>query len=143
MWRCRAMEIGQNVCVKNEELLHRVKEESEILRSIKSKRANLMGRILDRNCLLKHVVGGKINSKRRGGRIRKQLLDKNKILEFERRNIRLQSVEFRLAESMEILRERQSNKLNASNLHKLLEFRRHDLICNDSELGKQEKPYDS
>jgi hypothetical protein len=126
--------------VKNE-LLHRVKEESKILCSIKRGRANWIGRILRRNCLLKHVIGGKINSKRRGGRIRKQLLDKNKILEFDRRSTKLQSMEFRLAESMERLQDRQSNKW--MNLKMLLSFRRHNLICSDSELGNQEKPYDS
>jgi hypothetical protein len=101
----------------------------------------LNGLILRRNCLLKHVIGVKINSKRRGGRIRKQLLDKNKILEFDRRSTKLQSVEFRLAESMERLQNRQSDKWMSLNM--LLAFRRHNLICSDSELGNQENPYDS
>ena len=104
------MEIGWNVGVKNEELLHRVKEEGKIVRSIKRGRANLIGRILRRNCILQYVIGGKINSKERGGRIDKQLLDKNKILTFETRSTRLQCVEFRLADSVELLRDGQSNK---------------------------------
>ena len=56
------MEIGWNVGVKNEELLHRVKEEGKIVGSIKRGRANLIGRILRRNCILQYVIGGKINS---------------------------------------------------------------------------------
>jgi len=72
------MEIDLNVGVKNGELLHRIKEESKMLRSIKRRRAKLIGRILRRNCLLKQVVRGKINNKRIGGRICKQLLDKSR-----------------------------------------------------------------
>jgi hypothetical protein len=61
------------------EILHRVKEEWNILHTIKSRKANWIGHILRRNCLLKHVVEGKleggIGMKRRRGRRRKQLLD--------------------------------------------------------------------
>ena len=48
--------------VRNEEVLHRLKERN-ILRTIKRRKANLIGHIFRRNCLLKHVVEGKI----RGG----------------------------------------------------------------------------
>ena len=64
------MEIGPTVRVKNKDLLHRVKEEGEILRTIKRRKANCIGHILHRNCLTKHVIGGAIKSKRRGGRRR-------------------------------------------------------------------------
>jgi len=43
-----------------EEVLHRVKEERNILHKIKGRKANWFGHILPRNCLLKHVIGGKI-----------------------------------------------------------------------------------
>jgi hypothetical protein len=46
--------------VRNEELLHRVKEERNILHIIKRKKVNWIGHILRRNCLLKHVIEGKL-----------------------------------------------------------------------------------
>jgi hypothetical protein len=65
--------------VRNEEVLHRVKEERNILPTIKRRRANWIGHILRRNCLLKRVIGGNIEGKievmARRGRMRKQLLD--------------------------------------------------------------------
>jgi hypothetical protein len=63
--------------VKNE-VLHRIKEERKILLTIKRRQANWIGYILLRNCLLKHVIEGKIEGRGRGGRRRrrcKQLLD--------------------------------------------------------------------
>jgi hypothetical protein len=65
--------------VRNEEVLHRVKEERNIVHTIKGRKANWIGHILRRNCLLKHVIEGKLEGRiemtgRRGTR-RKQLLD--------------------------------------------------------------------
>jgi hypothetical protein len=65
--------------VKNEEILHRVKEERNILHTIKIRKANWIGHILRRNCLLKHVIEGRTEGRievtgRRGSR-REQLLD--------------------------------------------------------------------
>jgi hypothetical protein len=42
--------------VRNEEVLYGVKEERNILRTIKRRKANWIGNILCRNCLLKHVI---------------------------------------------------------------------------------------
>jgi hypothetical protein len=42
--------------VKNEEVLHRVKEDRNIVHTIKRRKANWIGHILRRNCLLKHVI---------------------------------------------------------------------------------------
>jgi hypothetical protein len=65
--------------VRNEEVLHRVKEERNILRTIKRRKANWIGHILRRNCLLKHVIEGKLERRTemtgRRGRMRKHLLD--------------------------------------------------------------------
>jgi hypothetical protein len=65
--------------VRNEEVLHRVKKERNILHKIKRRKANWIGHILRRNCLLKHVVEGKIEGRievtRRRGRRRRKLLD--------------------------------------------------------------------
>jgi hypothetical protein len=55
-----------------------VKEERNILNTIKRRKANRLGRILRRNCLLKHVIEGKLEGgievMGRRGRRRKQLL---------------------------------------------------------------------
>jgi hypothetical protein len=65
--------------VRNEEVLHRVKEERNVLHTIKRRKANWIGHILRRNCLLKHVIDGKLEGRiemtGRRGRRRKQLLD--------------------------------------------------------------------
>ena len=49
--------------VRNEKVIQRVKEERNILHTIKRRNANWIGHILRRNCLLKHVTGGKIEGK--------------------------------------------------------------------------------
>jgi hypothetical protein len=46
--------------VKNEEVLHGVKEERNILLTMKRAEVKWIGHILRRNCLLKHVVEEKI-----------------------------------------------------------------------------------
>jgi hypothetical protein len=65
--------------VRNEEVLQRVKEERNIVHTIKRRKANWIGHTLRRNCLLKHVTEGKIEGRiemtGRRGRRRKQLLD--------------------------------------------------------------------
>jgi hypothetical protein len=61
--------------VRNEEVLHRVKEERNILHRIKRRRAKWIGHILRRDCPLKHVIERKIKRKARRGRRSKQLLD--------------------------------------------------------------------
>jgi hypothetical protein len=83
--------------VRNEEVLHRVKEERNILHTIKIRKANWIGQILHRNCLLKHVIEGKIEGRiemmGRQGRRCKQLLDDlkvKKILALEKGCIRSQ-----------------------------------------------------
>jgi hypothetical protein len=49
--------------VRNEGVLRRVNEESNILHTIKRRKANWIGHILHRNCLLTHVteveIGGR------------------------------------------------------------------------------------
>jgi replicative superfamily II helicase len=45
--------------VRYEEVLQRVKEERNILQTLR-RRANWIGHIVSRNCLLKHVIEGKI-----------------------------------------------------------------------------------
>ena len=57
----------------------RVKEERNILQTLRRKKANWIGHILCRNCLPKHVTEGKVygrtETRRWSGRRRKQLLD--------------------------------------------------------------------
>jgi len=65
--------------VRNEKVLLRVKEQRNILHEIRKRKANWIGHILRRNCLLKQVIEGKIKGEmevaRRRGRRRKKLLD--------------------------------------------------------------------
>jgi hypothetical protein len=46
--------------VRNEEVLQTVKEERNIIHTIKRRKANWSGHILCRNFLQKHVIEGKI-----------------------------------------------------------------------------------
>ena len=46
--------------VRNEDVLLRVNEQRNILYEIRKRKANWIGHILHRNCLLKHVIEGKI-----------------------------------------------------------------------------------
>src|SRR5215475_7094028 len=66
--------------VRNEEVLLRVKEQRNILNEISKRKANWIGHILRRNCLLQQVIEGKIKggiqvTGRRGRRRRKLLGD--------------------------------------------------------------------
>jgi hypothetical protein len=49
--------------VRDGEVLHRVKEKSNALHTIKRRRANWIGHVLRRNCLTKHVIEGKIEER--------------------------------------------------------------------------------
>ena len=64
--------------MRNEVLLQ-VNEQRNIIHEIRKRKANWIGYILRRNCLLKQVIEGKIKGemvvKRRRGRRRKNLLD--------------------------------------------------------------------
>jgi hypothetical protein len=46
--------------VRNEEVLHTVKEKRNILHTIKRRKANWIGHSLRRNCILKRVTEGKL-----------------------------------------------------------------------------------
>ena len=66
--------------MRNEEVLLRVKEQRNILHEIPKRKANWIGHILHRNCLLQRVIEGKIQggkevTGRRGKRHRKLLDD--------------------------------------------------------------------
>jgi hypothetical protein len=86
MWCWRRLEkISWTDRVRNEEVLlvHRVMEEGNILHTISRRKANCADNILLRNCLLEHVIEGKLEGRIemtvRQGRRRKQLLDDLKI----------------------------------------------------------------
>ena len=65
--------------VRNEEVLLRANEQRNILHEIRKRKANWIGHILRRNCLVKQIIEGKIKGQievtRRRGRRRKKLLD--------------------------------------------------------------------
>ena len=61
MWCWRRMEkISWTDHVRNEEVLLRVNEQRNILHEIRKRKANWIGHILRRNCLLEQVIEGKI-----------------------------------------------------------------------------------
>ena len=78
-WRRKQM-MSWTEYVRNGEMLQRVQEEGNILQKLKKKKrkAYWIGHILFRNCLLKHVIEGKVEGwtevRRRRGKRRKQLL---------------------------------------------------------------------
>jgi hypothetical protein len=65
--------------VRNEEVLHTVKEERNILHTIKRRKANLIFHMLRRNGFLEHIIEGKVGKgievTGRQERGSKQLLD--------------------------------------------------------------------
>ena len=65
--------------MRNEDVLLRVKEQRNILHEIRKRKANWIGHILYRNCLLQRVTKGKIQGgievTGRQGRRRRKLLD--------------------------------------------------------------------
>ena len=65
--------------MRNEDVLLRVKEQRNILHEIRKRKANWIGHILRRNCLLHRVIEGKIQGgievTGRQGRRRMKLLD--------------------------------------------------------------------
>jgi hypothetical protein len=71
--------ISWTVHVRNEDVLLRVKEQRNILHEIRERKANWIGHILLRNCLLQRVTEGKIQRGieviGRQGRRRRKLLD--------------------------------------------------------------------
>ena len=80
MWCWRRMKkIIWTEHVRNEEVLLRVKEQRNILHEISKRKANLIGHIPRRNCLLQRVIEGKIKGgievTGRRGRRRRKLLD--------------------------------------------------------------------
>ena len=81
MWCWRRMEkIIWTDHVRNEDVLLRVKEQRNILHEIRKRKANWIGHILRRNCLLQRVTEGKIQggievTGRQGRRCRKLLDD--------------------------------------------------------------------
>jgi len=61
MWYCRRMEkISWTDHVRNEEVLLRVKEQRNILHEIRKRKANWIGHILLKNCILQRVIERKI-----------------------------------------------------------------------------------
>jgi hypothetical protein len=80
MWCWRRMKkISWTDRVRNEEALLRVKEQRNILHEISKRKANLIGHIMCRTCLLQQVIEGNINGgievTERRGRRRRKLLD--------------------------------------------------------------------
>jgi hypothetical protein len=80
MWCWRKMEKFNWIHrVRNEEVSHTVREERNVVQTIKRRKAHWIGHTLRRNCLLNHVAEGKIQGRIEVRRIRRtrrrQLLD--------------------------------------------------------------------
>jgi hypothetical protein len=80
MWCWRRMKFSRTDHVRNEDELLTVKEQRNILHEISKRKANWIGHILCRNCLLHQVIEGKVKGRievagRRGRRLRKLLVD--------------------------------------------------------------------
>jgi hypothetical protein len=76
-WR-RMEKISWTDHVRNEDVLLRVKEQRSILHEMRKRKANWIGHILRRNCLLHRIIEGKVKGGievRRRGRRRRKLLD--------------------------------------------------------------------
>jgi hypothetical protein len=52
--------------VRNKGILQRVKQEKNILQTIKRRNGNWKGSFLCKNCLLKHIIEGKIEGRSAG-----------------------------------------------------------------------------
>ena len=57
-------EISWTDRVRNEEVLQKVKEESDIIHTVKRRKTSWIGHIVRRNWLLKHVIEGKIEGQK-------------------------------------------------------------------------------
>jgi hypothetical protein len=83
-WR-RMVKISWTDRVRNEEVLLRAKKQRNILHEISKRKANWIGHILRRNCLLQRLVEGKIKGEieviGRRRRRRRKLLDDLKLKE--------------------------------------------------------------
>jgi hypothetical protein len=77
VWCWRRMEKISRTGRTRNEVSHRVKEERKILHTVKRRKANWIGQIMRRDCLLKHVIEGKLEGRveviGKEGRRRKQL----------------------------------------------------------------------
>ena len=58
--------------VRNEEVILKVNEQRNILHEISKRKANWMGHVLRRNCLLQQVIEGKIKGDRSDRKTRKK-----------------------------------------------------------------------
>jgi len=73
MWCWRRLEkISWTDHVRNEDELFRVKEQGNILHEIRKRKANCIGYILRRNCLLQRVTEGKMQGGRSDRKTRKK-----------------------------------------------------------------------
>jgi len=73
IWCWRWMEkISWTDHVRNEEVLVKVKEQRNILHEISKRKANWIGHILHRNCLVQRVTEGKIRGDRSDRKTRKK-----------------------------------------------------------------------
>lgn len=75
MWLWRRIEgIKWQDKIRNEEVLNRVGEERQILRTVKNRKRSWLGHILRRDCLQRRIMEGELEGKRSRGRKRNGML---------------------------------------------------------------------
>jgi len=101
--------------VKNE-VLQRVSEERNLLRTVKRRKANWIGHILQRNRLLEHPIEGRIEVTGRRGKRRKELPDdlkeKRGYWKLKRGSIRSHSVDDKLCQRLWSTRKTRLRNMN-------------------------------
>jgi len=60
IWCCRRLEEISWTVREKKEVLLRVKEQRNIVQAMERRNDSCIGHILGRNCLIKHVTGGRI-----------------------------------------------------------------------------------
>jgi hypothetical protein len=120
-WNVVLEKISWTECVSNEAVLHRVKEERNILHTVRQRKANWIGHMLHRNCHLRHIIKGKIRGTKRWGRRCKPLLDdlrKQEDTGSWRRKLRFTRFgELGLEEAMDLSQDRLLLDLNLNNFY--------------------------
>jgi len=76
MWICRRMEgVSWMDRITNEEMLNKVGEKRQLISVIRNRQKNWIGHVLRGDGLLREVMEGRMEGKRKRGRPRKGMLD--------------------------------------------------------------------
>ena len=68
--------------MSNEEVLHTIKEERNIIHTVNRRKANCIGHILFRNCLLEHIIEGKMEGRISNWKRKKKIYEATGLLTY-------------------------------------------------------------